>query len=149
MPQVSFNPCTMPYLGVILAVAGSDAVLHLAAFSLGLITPAVLFTLFGQSLLWTFQEKSANVFHYISKFMSIVLVVSGLDAIPSYADAIRPACSPSLVNFTLSAGLFLVSTMRSVKMPDIWLAVALMIVCFATVIRVRFSKPSGIASYLP
>ncbi|KAJ4462716.1 hypothetical protein PAPYR_729 [Paratrimastix pyriformis] len=110
---VTANPCTMPYLGVILTIGGADVVIHLAAFALGLISPAVLFTLFGQSLLWTFQDKTAGIFHAISKVMSGVLVASGF---------------------------FLVSTMRNLGMGDVWMSALMMLASFAAVLRAFFTE---------
>lgn len=71
------NPCTIPYLAVILALAKTDMIINTFFFGLGLILPALLFAFFGNKM-FSFTKKSGKAFHAINKFMSALLVLAGI-----------------------------------------------------------------------
>ncbi|KAK2956093.1 hypothetical protein BLNAU_8873 [Blattamonas nauphoetae] len=75
---VTANPCTMPYFGILLSLFnGFELMFQMFLFSLGMLTPAILFTIFGQALLSAIQSKTSSVFHWLNKILAVVLIVSG------------------------------------------------------------------------
>lgn len=71
------NPCTIPYLAIILTLAKGDMVINTFAFGLGLILPALIFSFLGQKI-FSFTKKTGKLFHTINKIMSSLLILAGL-----------------------------------------------------------------------
>lgn len=107
---VSFNPCTLPYLGVILAMNHMILFFNLALFGLGVITPAFLFVIVGQNVL-DFAKKRGKLFHHINKLMSIVLIASGI---------------------------YMIYIVKSFGIPDVYAVAALMVIVLAVLLRSFF-----------
>lgn len=73
---VALNPCTLPYLGVILASSKGAAFANLAVFGIGLLAPAILFAIFGQKIL-NITRLSGAILKKITQLMNIILVLTG------------------------------------------------------------------------
>ena len=75
---ISFNPCTLPYLSLII-VANSKYLLlsNLILFGLGMITPSILFSILGKKIL-NISNKSGPIFNKINNLMHIILILSGI-----------------------------------------------------------------------
>lgn len=74
---LSINPCTLPYLGIIISLSKVKLLLNLFVFGIGLIIPAILFSILGQKFL-SFIHKNNKLIHFINKLMSIILILSGV-----------------------------------------------------------------------
>eukprot|EP00770_Monocercomonoides_exilis_P000641 MONOS_632.1-p1 / transcript=MONOS_632.1 / gene=MONOS_632 / organism=Monocercomonoides_exilis_PA203 / gene_product=unspecified product / transcript_product=unspecified product / location=Mono_scaffold00010:112323-113969(-) / protein_length=469 / sequence_SO=supercontig / SO=protein_coding / is_pseudo=false len=76
---VSYNPCTIPYLGMLVSLfAGPTLIPMMLVFAFGMITPSFLFALFGSGILNYIQNKTSGAFHWINKVMALVNIGSGL-----------------------------------------------------------------------
>lgn len=74
---ISVNPCTFAYLGVLLATAKTATIIPtMIIFALGLLTPALLFAIFGKKLLEK-VNKAGKVTHRINQGMNILLIAMG------------------------------------------------------------------------
>jgi cytochrome c-type biogenesis protein len=74
----SFNPCTIPYLGVIISIESKAMLfLNLLSFGLGLIVPALLFAFFGKRIL-NVGKGSGKVFNRVNSIMHYILILSGM-----------------------------------------------------------------------
>lgn len=74
---ISVNPCTLPFLGIVIATNGSSAVIaNLLAFGMGLLVPAILFAFVGSSIL-KMPRKGSKLYHYVNRLMSLLLLGSG------------------------------------------------------------------------
>lgn len=73
---VAANPCSFAYLGVILASSGF-MVFDLIAFSIALLVPALLFSIFGNSLL-KYTKKTAKITKGITHLMNLLLIAMGI-----------------------------------------------------------------------
>ncbi len=73
---IAFNPCTIPYLSVVIALSKTASLVHIAAFGLGLLVPSLAFALIGKSVL-DFAHRNAHLFKRTNQVMSVVLIVSG------------------------------------------------------------------------
>ena len=73
---IAANPCSFAYLGIILA-SGSFVVFDIIAFAIGLLVPALLFALFGNSLL-KYTKKTAKLTKGLTHIMNLLLVVMGV-----------------------------------------------------------------------
>ncbi len=75
---ISFNPCTIPFLSLIISLNNSvDILSNMFYFSLGLITPSIIFAFFGNSLI-KFINNFGNKFNMINNLMHFVLILSGV-----------------------------------------------------------------------
>jgi len=54
---LSINPCTIPFLAVIVSLSLNEALLGLFAFAQGLLTPALFFIIFGRTAFRAFKSK--------------------------------------------------------------------------------------------
>lgn len=71
------NPCALPYFSVVIANSKSAMIIiNIMMFSLGIITPSIVFGLIGQKIIGVIKS-SGKVFHSINKIMSLILIVSG------------------------------------------------------------------------
>eukprot|EP00770_Monocercomonoides_exilis_P004234 MONOS_4215.1-p1 / transcript=MONOS_4215.1 / gene=MONOS_4215 / organism=Monocercomonoides_exilis_PA203 / gene_product=unspecified product / transcript_product=unspecified product / location=Mono_scaffold00109:61670-63415(+) / protein_length=582 / sequence_SO=supercontig / SO=protein_coding / is_pseudo=false len=75
---VTFNPCTIPYLGILVTMFhGPELIIQMILFALGMIAPAILFTLFGQGVLQAIQKKTSKFFHWLNKILAVIMIGSG------------------------------------------------------------------------
>lgn len=75
---VSFSPCALPFLGVIVSLNTQGLIiLNLLFFGLGLLSPSILFAIFGRSFIGMVQKKG-KLLHHIDNLMSIILLISGV-----------------------------------------------------------------------
>jgi len=75
---ISFNPCTLPYLSLIISINSQFyLIFSLIFFAFGLITPSILFAIFGNKIL-VFSNKSGRVLDSVNKLMHLVLIFSGV-----------------------------------------------------------------------
>lgn len=73
---VSLNPCTVPFLAVIITLNITDAFVSLFLFGLGLITPALCIAFLGRSFI-LFLERFERLHKLMGTIMSFLLVLSG------------------------------------------------------------------------
>ena len=108
---ISFNPCTLPYLSIIITISNKILLLtNLTFFALGLITPAILFAIFGKKIL-NISKKTGKTFHSINKIMNYILILSGI---------------------------YLIYTASSIKIYDIYVISIFLALTFALIIRASF-----------
>lgn len=75
---ISLNPCTIPYLSLIISLnQKSQVVLNIASFGLGLLVPSISFAVIGKSVL-KFANSNASLFHKVNQLMSVILFFSGI-----------------------------------------------------------------------
>ena len=116
------NPCTLPYLGVVMTIPDTSMLLtHMIFFGAGLLTPAILFAILGQAVL-DFASKRQQVLHRLTKLMSIVLIAAGgylVFSITSFgrADILIDAVLLIIVFAILIRAFFLVNTPRDMLKP--------------------------------
>ncbi|KAK2964344.1 hypothetical protein BLNAU_875 [Blattamonas nauphoetae] len=109
---VSYNPCTIPYLGMLVSIAaGPKLVLTLLIFSLGMITPSIIFSLFGDGILTCIQTKMSGIMHWFNKLMALVNV---------------------------GTGAYLAWSIHSLSIPDIAVATVMLAVSFFLIFRNYF-----------
>lgn len=73
---ISANPCSFSFLGIILA-SGKFAVFDIMIFSIGLLVPAILFVIFGNTLL-KYVGKAMKVTKGMSYLMNVLLIAMGV-----------------------------------------------------------------------
>lgn len=73
---IAANPCSFTYLGVILA-KGGFVVFDVVAFSIALFVPALLFAIFGNTLL-KYTRKTSKFTKSLTYFMNLVLIAMGI-----------------------------------------------------------------------
>lgn len=73
---VSVNPCTVPFLAVVITLSTTEALLALLCFGFGLLTPALLFVMLGRGFVRALRSWR-GVMHAMNKVMSIVLIGAG------------------------------------------------------------------------
>ena len=73
---VAANPCSFAYLGVILA-SNKFAAIDLIAFSIAMLLPALLFAIFGNSLL-KYTKKTSKITNGITHLMNLLLIAMGV-----------------------------------------------------------------------
>lgn len=106
---ISFNPCTVPFLAVIISMSTSNAMWALVWFGAGLLTPALCFVALGKSFVGSMQRWE-RLLHALNRAMSLVLVAAGLwlaigTHVVSLADRIV-ACTLTLAGACFGAGAF-------------------------------------------
>ena len=75
---IAANPCSIPYLSLIISSnLKSTILINIFSFALGIILPAILFSIIGHSIL-NFTKKTGKIQHTIEKLMSLILIVSGI-----------------------------------------------------------------------
>ena len=107
---VSFNPCTIPYLSILIATEPASIFVNLSLFGIGLLIPSLLFAFVGQSIL-KLPKKGGKLFHRINKLMSVILIASGA---------------------------YLALSIKTFGVLDSYIVAALLIVVFAVLIRSFF-----------
>lgn len=107
----STNPCALPYLGVIIASSKSyELIIQMTLFGAGLITPSILFGIFGEKIL-TISKKTAKTMNIVNKALSIILII---------------------------AGAYLASTITSLGRTDIWVVAIMLGLTFIIIIKAFF-----------
>ncbi len=105
---ISINPCTFAYLGVLLGTTNtSGLLLTLVSFSLGLLTPSLLFLFFGKALL-SKVRCFGKLTHAMDVGMNILLI---------------------------AIGAYLMFTIKSFGTLDVWISGVLLLVTFFILLR--------------
>ncbi|MDA3854771.1 MAG: hypothetical protein PF569_00830 [Candidatus Woesearchaeota archaeon] len=74
---VSTNPCTMPYLSIIIANSSQISLFtNLLFFALGILAPSILFTIFGKKMI-NITNKTKKIGYKVNKIMHYILIISG------------------------------------------------------------------------
>lgn len=108
---VSLNPCTIPYLSLIISLnQKSQVILNIASFGLGLLVPSISFAVIGKSVL-KFANTNANLFHKVNQLMSVILVFSGV---------------------------YLALTIKSFQRYDIYISSLFLLIVFAIILKCYF-----------
>ncbi len=108
---ISLNPCTIPYLSVIITINNKYLFFsNLVFFGLGLIVPSVLFAFFGKKIL-DIGKRSGKLFHKINTVMHYILIASGF---------------------------YLIYTIKRIVVYDIYVISLFLIVIFAILIKSFF-----------
>lgn len=74
---LSFNPCTVPFLAVIISLNTRDALLALLCFGQGLLTPSLVFIYLGRGCI-NMVKKKGQIMHWLNKLMSAMLGMMGV-----------------------------------------------------------------------
>ena len=81
---LSINPCTIPFLSLIISLNPTNTLSILMIFAQGLITPSICFIFMGNFIIEKIENTfKANIMNYIKKISSIALSCSGLYLIHS------------------------------------------------------------------
>jgi len=138
---LSFSPCTIPYLGVLISLGSqTEIIINILMFGLGLIVPAFAFAFFGKRMI-EFIAKKGEIFEKINKLMSLVLILSGAYmAISITAFAHKDTYVVGLMLLLLFAivlkAFFVINSKKDlVKVKNILLLIALIGIIFATIIH--------------
>lgn len=108
---VSFNPCSIPYLSVILSLTSKpELFFNLMLFGLGTIIPSILFAIFGKNIL-NITKKTGKLFNKVNTVMHYILIVSGI---------------------------YLISTINSLKINDLYLVIIFLVISFFILIKSFF-----------
>ncbi len=74
---VSISPCALPFLGSMIGLGiNFNMLINFLLFGLGLLTPSFLFLFVSKNILSKIM-KSKKYLYYFSKFMSIILILTG------------------------------------------------------------------------
>jgi cytochrome c biogenesis protein CcdA len=137
---VSFNPCTIPYLSILIAADPSSVFVNLSIFGIGLLIPSLLFAFVGQSIL-NLPKKGSKLFHRINKLMSIILIASGIYlalSIKSFGvlDSYMVAALLVIVFAVLVRSFFIISKKKDfLKLKNIVYIASLLLIILATVMH--------------
>ncbi|MBN1176019.1 hypothetical protein JXA48_05235 [Candidatus Woesearchaeota archaeon] len=136
---VAANPCSFAYLGVILA-SGGFMVFDLIAFSLALLVPALLFAIFGNSLL-KYTKKTAKLTEGISYLMNLLLIAMGVYLIFKikmfgFGDSIAAAILILLSFYVLLKSTFFFS--HKIDWKRVLLLIALIGILVASIIHCNY-----------
>lgn len=133
---LSFSPCAIPYLSLMIATSSSIFV-DIIMFGTGLIIPSILFAFFSQKIL-NFTKKSGKIFHSLNKLMSIILIATGvylaltIDMF-NHHDLIVSIVFLGIMFFILLKSFFIVNKKKDLlKTRNIILFIALVLILVAT-----------------
>ncbi len=136
--MLSFSPCTIPYLGIIISIKSTGMIiLEMLFFGLGLIMPAIVFAIFGKAILNI--TKQGKIFKKINHLMSIILIASGVYlaiSITSFGkyDIWIVSAMLAIVFFILLKSFFVVNKLKDLKKAkNIFLIIALIGITIATI----------------
>ena len=105
---ISINPCTFAYLGVLLGTTKTTSLfLTMIFFSFGLLTPAILFMIFGRKLLFE-VKKFGKITHAMDIGMNVLLI---------------------------GIGAYLMFTIKSFGVLDVYISGALLVLTFIILLR--------------
>lgn len=104
------NPCTLPYVGLIVASSQATALTNMLIFGAGLLTPSLVFAMLGRRVLGIGRLASKLALK-LEKFASILLIVSGI---------------------------YLALSITSLTQNDVYLVVAMLGVIFILLIKTFF-----------
>lgn len=134
---VSTSPCTLPYLGVILTLSIKNIILNILFFSLGLITPAIVFLLIGKSIL-NITKKTGKIYSKLNKLMNLILIISGIYLIFNINSFNKYDLIPSIILLSISYFIIIKSNFmlsKKITLKNIFLLLALLGIILSTVIH--------------
>jgi len=133
---ISASPCTIPYLGIILTLSLKNIIINIIFFGLGLITPAVIFAIIGQSIL-NISKKTGKIYHHFKKLMDILLIFSGVYMIFNITSFSHIDLIPSLILMSFSYFILLKSAIdfKKINIKKIILLLSLLGILIATTIQ--------------
>lgn len=73
---ISINPCTFAYLSIITTISTSQLIITILFFGIGMLLPALTFSLFGMSLL-SKASRATSIMHRINTVMNVLLISIG------------------------------------------------------------------------
>ncbi len=136
---VSINPCSLPYLSVIISLGSKGKIfLNLAFFGLGLIVPAILFAITGQKII-NIAKKGAKLMHILNKLMSLILIISGIYLATTikkvnHYDVYISAVFLVIVFLIIIKSFFLINRFKDiVKLKNILLIITLILIIFVAI----------------
>ncbi|USN45986.1 MAG: hypothetical protein H6502_02520 [Candidatus Woesearchaeota archaeon] len=140
---VSFNPCTLGFLGTILTLQQTTMLIsNLLFFGIGLLLPSVAFAFLGQSLL-QYGRKSAKYTLIVAKLMSALLIGAGIYLALTITSFGRNDLWLALLLLALSLAVFLKSFLSVYKptelltLTNILLLIALLLIVFAAAVHCK------------
>ncbi|MFP4118462.1 MAG: cytochrome c biogenesis CcdA family protein [Candidatus Woesearchaeota archaeon] len=107
---VTVNPCTFAYISIIATNSATQLVFTMLVFATGLLIPALVFSIFGMSLL-SKTRKATKVMHYFNTVMNALLI---------------------------GIGAYLIITIKSFGILDTYVAGALLLITFLILLRAFF-----------
>lgn len=145
---ISFNPCTIPYLGFILSISNSGLLfLNMAVYGLGLIFPAILFAFFGNKILHL-TKKSGKIFYTVNKLMHYILILSGVYLIFTIKrleiyDIFVISFFLFLSFFILLRAFFIINEKKDfLKIKNLLLIISLMMIIFVSITHCSYQVES-------
>ncbi len=133
---LSFSPCAIPYLSLMIATSNSIFI-DIILFGIGLISPSLLFAFFSQQIM-NFAKKSGKIFHSINKLMSFILIATGVYLAISitsfnYHDLFVSITFLGMMFFVLIKSFFIINKKKDfLKIKNIILFIALLLILVAT-----------------
>ncbi len=128
---ISANPCTLPYLSLIIALNNTGLIfLNLLAFGFGLLVPSLLFAVFGSSVM-RFATKHGKILNATEYVINSLLILAGVYLIITIK-AFGKADVIVAVIMLVILFLLLMSTLREKKelfnLPAILLLISLLLI---------------------
>jgi cytochrome c biogenesis protein CcdA len=117
---LSFNPCSLPYLGVIIGLGNHVSIIaNILFYALGLLVPSILFAFIGQSI---FKYARGTALNTVNKIMSIVLIIAGvylLTTIRGFAqyDIIIVTLFTILITMVILRAFFVINSKKDILKP--------------------------------
>lgn len=143
---LSFNPCTLPYIGVLILLDKMSLFINMIMFGLGLLAPSVLFAIFGSKII-DYAKRTGKILHHINKLMSVVLVASGLYlaySIKSFGkmDLYTSSGLLIIIFIVIIRSFFLINNSKDLLKPkNILLVLSLILLMYATIVHCDHSIP--------
>ncbi|MBT3720120.1 hypothetical protein HN789_04495 [archaeon] len=141
--MLSFSPCTLPYLSLMIATS-KGIFIDIVFFGIGIISPSILFAFFSGKIL-NFAKKTGKIFHNINKLMSLILIGTGIYLATSimsfhHQDLIVSVIFLGLMFIILLKSFFIVNTKKDLfKIKNIILFISLILILTATIVQCNHS----------
>lgn len=138
---ISINPCTLPYLGLIISTTSTTQILiNMIFFALGLITPAIGFALIGQTFI-NITKKTSHLTKKIKRLMDVLLISTGVYLIYTIknftqTDLFITTLMMSILFFILVKSFFIINSKKELlKLKNILLLISLATILYLTIVN--------------
>lgn len=134
---LSFNPCSLPYLGAIISLGSQGTVvINMLFYAFGLLMPSILFAFIGQKML---TLTKGSLFNTVNKIMSIILIIAGfylLTTIRGFAfyDLYIVLSFMVLIIIVLLKSFFIINSKKDLLKPKNLLLFAALLLIIAAIV---------------
>jgi len=133
---ISFNPCTIPFLSVIISLnTNINIIINMFLFAIGIITPSIFFAFFSKKIL-DISRKSGKYMSLVDKFMNFILILSGIYLVFSIRtidryDILLISIFILFIFYILIRVFFIINTKKDLKNPgNILILISLILILF-------------------